>query len=194
MTDTARQLSKALTVAREAIDLVEHARRHTDAYATESLEESLKELRKDLWEAEGRITWLTSAPEAYDGFGTISQPTRFIDGKGEPYRKVRVLPSVVEWQKARYLSGSHAPWTPAEFRDLPAEWRVEVPERLDPAVEGRSWAPPAEGAPLLAQLSTVSAGQIADVVAAAKAPLPGTCGETPWYRRLRAALEAAGLA
>ena len=49
----------------------------------------------------------TSAPEAYDWFGTKTILNSFAKYKGEDVRKVEVDPNHVESQLGRYLSGMH---------------------------------------------------------------------------------------
>lgn len=59
----------------------------------------------------------TTAPEAYDGFGTTSQPTPFIDDRGRPFREVEVSAEHRDWQLNRYGSGLHRAYTEDELND-----------------------------------------------------------------------------
>lgn len=50
----------------------------------------------------------TSAPEAYDGFGTKTiTENAFVSSKGQPVRLVETNPVHTDWQQMRYSSGLH---------------------------------------------------------------------------------------
>ena len=51
-------------------------------------------------------TW-TTAPEAYDGFGTVTVGYTGIDSRGKTLREVETPTAHVTWQRARYGSGMH---------------------------------------------------------------------------------------
>ncbi len=61
------------------------------------------------------IVRFTTAPEDYDGFGTVSEGVRGIVC-GKPVRRVRIRPGALQWQESRYASGMHASVTAEEFR------------------------------------------------------------------------------
>jgi hypothetical protein len=63
--------------------------------------------------ARGAVRY-TTAPEAYDGFGTIT--VRVVGTfAGKPLRCVAIQPAHLEWQTCRYNSGLHPCWTQAQF-------------------------------------------------------------------------------
>lgn len=66
----------------------------------------------------------TDAPEAYDGFGTVTEAQTGLRTRRGPIRIVRVEDAAFSWQTMRYSSGMHlwcdaAKWT--ELWDLVIE-------------------------------------------------------------------------
>jgi len=59
-------------------------------------------------------TRYTTAPEAYDSFGTVTVKVvgSFL---GKPVRKVAIEPRHVQWHHDRYFSGLHTCWTEQEY-------------------------------------------------------------------------------
>ncbi len=73
----------------------------------------------------GYLIRITTAPEAYDGFGTLTLEmldtvTRYA-GSERQYRKIAVRPEHAEWQQQRYSSGLYVCLTPEKF----AEWKTD---------------------------------------------------------------------
>lgn len=68
------------------------------------------------------LTWAvryTTAPEAYDGFGTTHLGVVGKDAnRGKAYRKVLINPQHLTWQSMRYGSGCCACFDQAEFDKL----------------------------------------------------------------------------
>jgi hypothetical protein len=59
----------------------------------------------------------TTAPEAYDGFGTVSEEiVGTLDGK--PLRRVRMHAEHATWQTQRYGSGMYPAFTPEQYTEL----------------------------------------------------------------------------
>ena len=56
----------------------------------------------------------TTAPEAYDGFGTRTARVAGDDG-GKPIRMVLIESDALQWQDTRYASGMHCCWTQEMF-------------------------------------------------------------------------------
>lgn len=86
-------------------------------------------------------TVCTDAPDAYDGFGSVSQPTDYVrrtyGGQTLTVRLVNTLPEHHTWQMFRYASGSYLRLTPEQLAD-PDErhaYRIEraLPEIGSPA-------------------------------------------------------------
>jgi hypothetical protein len=83
------------------------------------------------------VGW-TTAPEAYDGFGT---ETLTLDagrdvGRGLPVRKVLIRKKHFDWQTQRYGSGMHPFVTEAEARKFSAIWDIyefKTPESEQPS-------------------------------------------------------------
>lgn len=63
----------------------------------------------------------TSAPEAYDGFGTetLAWTDWMLPSSRNRVRRIAVHPEHLEWQTMRNSSGLHVTLTDAQF----AEWR-----------------------------------------------------------------------
>lgn len=62
----------------------------------------------------------TSAPEAYDGFGTVTvETTAYRDNSGRPFRKVEIPEEAQfnNWQTDRYGSGLYAAFTEEQFSE-----------------------------------------------------------------------------
>lgn len=60
----------------------------------------------------------TSAPEAYDGFGTFTvETTDYRDNSGRPFRKVEIPEDAQfnNWQVDRYGSGLYAAFSTEQF-------------------------------------------------------------------------------
>jgi hypothetical protein len=72
--------------------------RHWDACG-ECLERAQKE-------EDSRQLWYTTAPEAYDGFGTETEET-LGPWHRQDMRRVSILGAHLEWQQCRYGSGCH---------------------------------------------------------------------------------------
>ena len=56
------------------------------------------------------FTRYTNAQDAYDGFGTTSEPTtlKVVQGMNQgPLRKVTIRPEHYNWQTTRYFSGGN---------------------------------------------------------------------------------------
>lgn len=71
-----------------------------------------------------RRTVYTTAPEAYDGFGTTREDTGKVfvgsrpDVPGKPVYRVSILPEHFTWQTMRYSSGMYPSWTQTDFDEL----------------------------------------------------------------------------
>jgi hypothetical protein len=61
-------------------------------------------------------TAYTTAPEAYDGFGTTSDIVGTLDGK--PLRRVTIRDEHFTWQTQRYGSGMYPAFTPEQYAEL----------------------------------------------------------------------------
>jgi len=64
----------------------------------------------------------TTAPSAYDGFGTKTLELKWVwqsklNGNTKPVRKVVINPEHLQWQTMRYGSGMHPTWTEADFAE-----------------------------------------------------------------------------
>lgn len=64
----------------------------------------------------------TTAPEAYDGFGTktievVGDWVSKSNGQRKPVRKVQIDPEHFNWQSMRYSSGMHPTWTEEQFQE-----------------------------------------------------------------------------
>jgi hypothetical protein len=73
------------------------------------------DLRATEWEQR-----YTTAPESYDGFGTVTVEVvgSFLE---KPVRRVAIDPAHVQWQHDRYFSGIYTCWTEEQYiehRDL----------------------------------------------------------------------------
>ena len=68
------------------------------------------------------VEMVTTAPEAYDGFGTVTLArTAYQDAAGNRYRRVAMVPEHTAWQIARYRSGMFAALTPADLEEWIAD-------------------------------------------------------------------------
>jgi hypothetical protein len=88
------------------------------------LAERLTDLREALYRVEGRATRYTTAPVVYDGFGTVTEDTAWLDTRGQRWRKVRIHPAQYSWQTARYASGMHPALEFSEFERLQEIHRI----------------------------------------------------------------------
>lgn len=66
--------------------------------------------------------YYTTAPEAYDGFGTKTVEAAWTwvsksNGARKPVRKVSIPYEHFEWQSMRYGSGLHPTWTEEQFQE-----------------------------------------------------------------------------
>jgi hypothetical protein len=69
--------------------------------------------------------YVTSAPEAYDGFGSKTvAPDCGVDNRGIRLRLVAVADEMADWQLNRYASGLHSVCTLAEARLFPTIYRL----------------------------------------------------------------------
>ena len=66
-------------------------------------------------------SYYTTAPEAYDGYGTktVEQAGTWVSGNGKrlPVRKVKIEHESFEWQVARYSSGLHSLMDEEQYRE-----------------------------------------------------------------------------
>lgn len=60
----------------------------------------------------------TTAPEAYDGFGTRTLYNRCGFDNGKPVRRVEIQVPHLEWQEQRYGSGMHVSLSEDGFERL----------------------------------------------------------------------------
>lgn len=78
----------------------------------------------------GSTTLVTTAPESYDGFGTVTLsrlPYRLTKGIGKgPCRVVKIEDSALDWQRQRYASGMYLRLTPDEFNSWVSAGEVEA--------------------------------------------------------------------
>ncbi len=67
----------------------------------------------------------TTAPEAYDGFGTRTlAEVAGTDRRGKTIRKVGIRPNAWEWQTQRYGSGMHAAVEEGEIEKFSDLWMM----------------------------------------------------------------------
>jgi hypothetical protein len=90
------------TASDEVQDLID------TSFESEPVEAAYAEGRRELLIATWHIVW-TTAPEAYDGFGTqtLEESGVFY---GKPLRRVAIEPSNYVYQTSRYRSGLHPSW------------------------------------------------------------------------------------
>jgi hypothetical protein len=72
-----------------------------------------------------RVVRYTTAPDAYDGFGTeelMGHAGR--DNGGLTVRKVAIRRENLDWQEARYASGCHGSVSPEEAGRFPEIWMI----------------------------------------------------------------------
>lgn len=75
------------------------------------------------------IIGFTTAPEAYDSFGTATlRDPAGSDNRGYPLRKVAIRPDHFEWQATRYASGLHGFARESEARRFSTIWRLDETE------------------------------------------------------------------
>lgn len=62
----------------------------------------------------------TTAPDAYDGFGTVTLETLPLKNQhsDNPYRKVEIQDEALDWQTSRYASGMY-PLRPSPSESAP---------------------------------------------------------------------------
>lgn len=68
------------------------------------------------------MEYYTTAPEAYDGFGTATVAAEWAHVNHsktmcKPVRKVSIPDEHFQWQSMRYGSGLHPTWTEEQFQE-----------------------------------------------------------------------------
>ena len=85
---------------------------------------------------EGSQTFITDAPEDYDGFGTTTLEWLDYTCKGKQVRRVKIPPAALanEWQLMRYGSGMHFAISEGELQNFidrgilkPIELEISTP-------------------------------------------------------------------
>ena len=90
---------------------------------------------------ESPVLTVTTAPEAYDGFGTktvqvLGEKTHRVEGVIHTDRVVRLVATPVrhvQWQRARYASGLYTACEVERWRqiaDIVAPWADPLPEEV----------------------------------------------------------------
>lgn len=92
---------------------------------TEEIADEIRRGVADGWRMYQEANWVTrytTAPEAYDGFGTTSlgvvAAMSSRAGSRREYRKVLIDPENLKWQEMRYASGMNACVDVGQLRDL----------------------------------------------------------------------------
>ena len=62
-----------------------------------------------------RLTFYTTCPDRYDGFGTRDEGVVGKTEHGKDVRKVTILPEALAWQEGRYSSGLGGPYDQASY-------------------------------------------------------------------------------
>jgi len=76
---------------------------------------------------------ITTAPAAYDGFGTVElSPEVGTDMRGRPLRLVVIQPDHLDWQLSRYSSGLHVACSREEAKRWPDLYRMNTAEESTP--------------------------------------------------------------
>ncbi len=95
----------------------------------------------------------TTAPEAYDGFGTVTLellPTLHNRGSDKPFRKVEIQDEALGWQIARYESGMYPRLDEATFQDWLAHHLIVSDAPVAPVVAEPVIAAPGQSPELAA--------------------------------------------
>ena len=81
----------------------------------------------------------TTAPEAYDGFGTktIEIVGYYRNDPTRPVRKISVNPDHLDWQSGRNGSGLHPTWTEEQFQELVKYGYIGLRTPGDVALKGK---------------------------------------------------------